>query len=62
MSDRRLRAVIRTSSRLGLRSQHWSFCRNIRVLSGHQLICERLSRNRSFKHAIISFHVSCSAS
>lgn len=62
MSDRKLSAVMRTSSRLGRKSQHWSFCRSIRVLSGHQLICERLSRSRSFKHAIISFHVSCNAS
>ena len=37
-SERKLKAVIRTSSRLGLRSQHWSFCRKTLVLSGHQLI------------------------
>lgn len=62
MSARRLIAVINTSSRLGRRSQHWSFCRRILVLSGHQLICDRVSRSRSSKHATSSFHVSCKAS
>lgn len=55
-------AVINTSSLLGRRSQHWSFWRRILVLSGHQLICERLSLNRSSRHATKSFQVSCKAS
>jgi hypothetical protein len=62
MSARRLIAVINTSSRLGLRSQHCSFCRRILVLSGHQLIWDRVSRSRSSRQATSSFQVSCKAS
>ena len=62
ISARRLKAVIKTSSRLGRRSQHCSFCRKILELSGHQLICDRLSRSLSSKQPISSFQVSCRAS